>query len=161
MTNWNDLRTECPDLAAVAQARIDATGLAFMATLRRDGAPRISGIEPLFALDELWLGMMPGSRKARDLQRDPRLTLHNASVDKAVTEGDVRISGRGIEVTDPATETAVREAFAAHTGYAPPEGPMHLFRVDVTELVTIRAAEDHLAIDTWHEGRGTNHIDRS
>jgi hypothetical protein len=160
MTNWNDLLTEAPELADAVQARIDATGLAFLATLRRDGSPRISGIEPLFALGELWLGMMPGSFKAKDLQRDPRLSLHNATEDKAMQHGDVKISGRGIEVTDHATETAVRSAFAEHTGYPPPEGPMHLFRVDVAELVMIRPATDHLVIETWHEGRGTDRIER-
>jgi len=160
MTTWNDLLSQCPEIAGTVQQRIDATGLAFLATVRRDGFPRISGIEPLFALDELWLGMMPGSLKAKDLQRDPRLSLHNASEDKALEKGDVKITGRAIEVTDQDTETAVRKAFADHTGYPPPAGPMHLFRVDVTELVTIRPDTDHLAIDTWHQGRGTNHIDR-
>ncbi len=65
-TSWRDVLTDAPDLAQLVQARFEATGLAFMATLRTDGSPRISGIEPTFLLDELWLGMMPGSLKAAE-----------------------------------------------------------------------------------------------
>src|SRR4051812_42460346 len=67
MPTWTEVTTAAPELAAVVQDRFAAHGLALLATLRRDGAPRISGIEPLFALDEVWLGMMDHSRKAEDL----------------------------------------------------------------------------------------------
>src|SRR4051794_36207099 len=86
MPTWTEVTSAAPELAAVVQGRFDAHGLALLATVRRDGAPRISGIEPLFALDEVWLGMMDHSRKAQDLLRDPRLALHSATVDKQVTE---------------------------------------------------------------------------
>ena len=65
-----------------------------LATLRRDGSPRISGIEVTFADGQLWLGMMPDSRKALDLQRDPRFALHSAPLDADLKDGDAKISGR-------------------------------------------------------------------
>jgi hypothetical protein len=40
-----------------------------LATLRRDGSPRISGTEVEFTDGQVWLGMMPGSLKALDLRR--------------------------------------------------------------------------------------------
>ena len=101
MVCWSDVVIAAPELAAAVQARFDAHGLGLLATLRRDGSPRISGIEPLFALGEVWLGMMPESRKALDLLRDPRFALHNATVDKAVTEGDAKLAGRAIPVCRP------------------------------------------------------------
>lgn len=62
-------------LREAVQARFDAHRHKVLATLRRDGSPRISGIEAGFGDWQLWRGMMEGSRKARDLQRDPRLAL--------------------------------------------------------------------------------------
>lgn len=86
MPAWSAVAAEAPELAQRVRARFEATGLRFLATLRGDGAPRVSGIEPLFTDDELWLGMMDRSRKGADRRRDPRLCLHNASADKDVTE---------------------------------------------------------------------------
>src|SRR5690349_13866837 len=94
MATWLEFTEAAPELASRVRGRFEATGLGFLATLRRDGSPRLTGVEPLFALDEVWLGMMPGSRKALDLRRDPRLALHNASTDKEVRDGDARITGR-------------------------------------------------------------------
>src|SRR5688572_25451481 len=133
MTNWHEVTTAAPELAATVQARFDAHGLGYLATLRADGAPRISGIEPLFADGELWLGMMDGSRKANDLRRDPRCELHNATIDKAVTEGDVRVSGRAVEVGEAERQT-FRATFGEAKGEEPPPGPFHLFRVDVRRI---------------------------
>src|SRR5262249_51486943 len=103
MATWTEVTAAAPEIAALTQERIEATGLGLLATLRRDGFPRLSGIEPSFADGEVWLGMMPRSLKALDLLRDPRMSLHNATVDKDVKEGDVKITGRAVAVTDQAT----------------------------------------------------------
>ena len=160
MASWSGVTSAAPELAGLARARFEATGLGLLATLRRDGSPRISGIEPLFTDDELWLGMMPDSRKSADLLRDPRFALHNATVDKQVTHGDAKIGGRAILVEDEPTLAAFRRAFEARTGYAPPAGPMTLFRADVREVSTVRPAGDHLNIDYWREGHPPQHVER-
>ncbi len=160
MSSWSNVVRATPHLAAHVQARFDAHGLALLATLRRDGSPRISGIEPLFALDELWLGMMLASRKAADLLRDPRFALHSATIDKQVTHGDAKIAGRAVLVEDEATVGRFVAAFQAHTGYAPPPGPFHLFRADVREISLVRPGGDHLDLDWWREGAQTTHLDR-
>jgi hypothetical protein len=82
-----------------------------MATVRRDGSPRISGIEATFANGQLWLGMMPDSRKALDLRGDPRLAVHSAPIDMELSDGDARVSGRAIEYTDEATKSAFGRTF--------------------------------------------------
>src|SRR5689334_6568746 len=96
ITTWADFAAQAPDLATQVAARLDAYGLALLATLRADGSPRISGIEPLVSHGELWFGMMPGSRKVADLERDPRFALHSATIDKNVAERDVKLSGRAV-----------------------------------------------------------------
>jgi hypothetical protein len=147
-----------PELAQAAQTLFDAHKHKTMATLRRDASPRISGIEAQFTDGELWLGMMPGSLKARDLRRDPRMALHSGSADPpeiaAGWSGDAKLSGRAEEVTD----SSVLARFAPDS----PTPDFHLFRVDVTELVVIRVGEppDHLVIDRWSEGAGRRRITR-
>jgi hypothetical protein len=113
----------------------------------------------LFALDELWLGMMHGSKKAADLQRDPRMALHNATEDKQVTNGDAKLAGRAVEVLDSETLERFGRAFHDATGYAPPP-PFHLFKVDLTELSFLRPAGDHLVIELWREGSPVRRIER-
>ncbi len=160
MPRWAEAEESAGPLARLARQRVEATGLAMLATLRADGSPRISGLEPLFANGELWLAMMPGSRKAADLRRDPRFALHNATVDKAVTLGDAKIEGRVLEVTDAATEEAFRTAFAATTGNPVPDGPMALFKAEVQRVTVVRPEGDHLSIDTWSTETGPRHMER-
>jgi hypothetical protein len=160
MSSWSDVAASAPELASAVRARFEAHGLGLMASLRRDGAPRISGIEFLFAGTGLWLGMMTDSLKAKDLLRDPRIALHNATVDKDVVGGDAKIAGSAIAVTDDQTFAEYRAAFEEHAGYPPPPGDFHLFRIDVTEISMMRPAGDHLVIEWWTEAGGVRSVDR-
>jgi hypothetical protein len=160
MAAWSEVLEAAPELAAAAQGRFEAYGLGLLATVRRDGAPRISGIEPLFANGELWLGMMPDSRKALDMRRDGRFALHSATTDKQLTQGDARISGWGEPVSDEQVMAQHRAAFAAATGYPPPDGPYDLFRAEVTEIMMVTADGDHLNIDSWRQGGVVKHVER-
>src|SRR6266508_6283529 len=77
MATWDEFAAAAPELAARVRAAFDRGVNKLLATLRRDGSPRISGIETTLKDGELWLGMMPQSRKALDLRRDPRMALHS------------------------------------------------------------------------------------
>jgi hypothetical protein len=164
MATWNEITTSAPELAAAVRAIFDAHENKILATLRRDGAPRVSGIETQLFEGDLWLGVMWRSRKALDLQRDPRFALHSAApdppdpADPARWPGDAKIAGRVEEITDPGRIQAVQ---AAAGGGAPP-GPSHLFRADITEVVLTRVGDppDHLVIESWHQGRGLRRVER-
>ena len=160
MHTWTDVAHAAPDLARAVRARFEAHGLGLLATLRRDGSPRISGVEPLFALDDLWLGMMPGSRKASDLVRDPRFALHSATADKQATAGDAKIAGRALAVVGEAELARYAEAFEAVNGYPPGAGPFTLFRADVMDISVLRVVGDHLEITFWRVGSGVQTIER-
>jgi hypothetical protein len=160
MATWSDVSAAAPELAQRVRDRFEAHGLAFLATLRRDGSPRISGLEPLFAMDDLWLGMMPASRKADDLMRDPRFALHSATVDKQVTSGDAKLSGLARPVTAPEELERYARAFKAATGYDPGSGPFTLFRADIQEVSFLMPAGDHLDISWWREGSGLQSVER-
>lgn len=167
MTSWNDVCAAAPDLADRVRTRIEAHGLALLATVRADGYPRVSGIEPLFALGELWLGMMPDSRKGVDLRRHDRLCLHSATVDKEVKDGDAKITGRGVEILDAETRDAVAAAFEAANGYFPP-GPFDLFRVEICELALVHPGLETdtadpapvLVIESWRTGEAPKRVER-
>ncbi|MEA2900625.1 MAG: hypothetical protein QOH36_512 [Actinomycetota bacterium] len=160
MASWTDVEAAAPELAALVRARFEAHGMGLLATLRRDGSPRISGIEPLFALGELWLGMMPGSLKAADVVRDPRFALHSATTDKNVTDGDAKVGGVLVEVHDDDEFARFVEAFVAATGYSGPPERFPLFKADVKEVSTVKPAGDHLDIESWREGRGVRKVER-
>jgi hypothetical protein len=159
MSTWSETEAAAPELAAAVRGRFEAHGMGLMATLRRDGSPRISGIEPLFALGELWLGMMPDSLKGADLRRDPRLALHSATEDKDVKEGDAKIAGRAVEITAEGVRQEYLEALSEATGFEPED--CQVFRVEVTGLSLIRPAGDHLDIHSWREGGEARLIERS
>jgi hypothetical protein len=154
MTSWNDVLADAPELAERVQARFQSAKHHTLATLRRDGSPRISGTEVTFSVGDAWLGGMHGARKAQDLQRDPRFALHSSTADETLAEGDARISGRAVEVTDPAEIARVYE------GITIPEGPMHLFRIEVDELVLTRVQGDELIVDWWRAGQGAQQVKR-
>jgi Pyridoxamine 5'-phosphate oxidase len=76
------MEAEAPELARQVRERFDATGLCLVATLRSDGWPRISPVEPLILEGRLYLGMIANSTKSRDLARDPRCLVHSTVTDK-------------------------------------------------------------------------------
>ena len=133
MTDWGSFRRAALELVEVADARIGEADLILLGTLRADGWPRISPVEPLVVGDELYLGMMWQSKKALDLRRDPRCVVHSATVDAAGTDGDVKVYGRAEEVTDAEVRARYGAALQARTGWQP-EGDFHLFAVDVVEV---------------------------
>lgn len=160
MISWDDFAEAEPELATQVRSRFEAYGLAIMATIRADGSPRLSGIEPLFAAGELWLAMMPDGRKSDDLRRDPRLALHNATTDKAVAHSDVKVSGRVVPVTDPSAVSRFVAAAELATGAPPPCGPFDLWRLELTEVIRITPDGDHLTIETWRPGQPCRRIER-
>lgn len=155
MPSWGAVEVEAPEFAALARGLLDAHVHMTLATLRRDGSPRISGTEAKFTDGELWFGGMWRSLKALDLVRDPRFALHSGSADPPDWSGDAKIAGRVEEVTDP-------ERKAEIVGGDAPPGPYHLFRADVMELVVVRLGDpaDHLVIEAWHAGRGVTRRER-
>jgi Pyridoxamine 5'-phosphate oxidase len=152
MASWSEVEAEAPELVALARRFFDLNKHKVLATLRRDGSPRLSGTEIQLADGELWLGSMPGALKARDLRRDPRFALHGAPADPdAGWEGDAKLAGVAEEIDDP----ELREKRLG-TGFR----DAHLFRADISELSVVRVKGDHLVIEAWHAGRGVSRRER-
>lgn len=151
MGAWSEVAASAGPFAEQVEGFFRAHRHHVLATLRRDGSPRVSGIEVTFTAEQLWLGMMPDSRKAADLRRDPRMALHSASVDPDETSGawagDAKLSGRAVAVADDERRAAVA-AIGAEASAA------EVFRVDVREVLLVRVGEpaDHLVLSLWRDG---------
>ena len=152
MARWSDFASAEPALARRVEERFRIRKHKTLATLRKDGSPRISGIELEFADGELFLGMMPGSLKLRDLERDPRLALHSPTEDPRDGHpqswaGESKLAGVAVEVDASALPVAGGRRF----------------RVDISEAVFthLNDAGDRLVVESWHPGRGTRRIERS
>ncbi|WP_432099980.1 pyridoxamine 5'-phosphate oxidase family protein [Streptomyces sp. WAC 04229] len=155
-TNWAGFVTAEPALAATVEARFGAYTHHVLATLRKDGSPRTTGLEVRFLDGELWLGMMPGSVKALDLRRDPRFALQaNPGDGTGMGGGDVRIGGRAVAAEDAATRARYAEE-------AEPPEPFHLFRTELTEVVRTHVEDDkYLVVEIWQPGRPVRTIKRT
>ena len=155
MPAWTDFEAAAPDLAAEVRERLDAHTHKTLATIRRDGSPRISGTETTVRDGNLWIGSMWQARKAIDLQRDPRFALHSGSEEPSDWKGDAKLSGVVEEITDP---DRVREL----NGEAGANGPTHLFRLDLDEVSVVRLneAKDGIVIAVWTPDRGVRRITR-
>jgi hypothetical protein len=87
-----------PELARLGIARLNSARVALLGTLRPDGSPRISPIEPYIAAGELIIGAMAWSAKATDLRRDPRCVLHSVVAGPDSGEGELKLYGSAAEV---------------------------------------------------------------
>jgi hypothetical protein len=148
MSSWSDFQAAAPELADRVKALFDAHKHKTMATLRKDGSPRISGTETDFRDGEIWIGSMWQALKAKDLQRDPRFAIHSATFDPDNDwPGEAKIAGIAHEVEG-----------AEHQGR-----PSHSFRLDLTEVSWVRVNDEktHLLIDVWTPERGVHTIKRA
>jgi hypothetical protein len=142
--SWSEFEAEAPELAARVRERLEAHKHKTIATIRRDGSPRISGTESQFEDGELWIGSMPNALKARDLLRDPRFALHSGSEDPDTWTGDAKLAGVVEDISRPSDD-------------------FHRFRLDLTEVSTVGLddARKNLVIEVWTPGGGVRTIKRA
>lgn len=155
MTTWKAIETAEPDFAERVRRLFDAGRHKTIATLRRNGSPRISGIECEFTDGELRFGSMSGARKAEDLNRDPRFALHGPTFHPEVGNesnwpGEAKITGRVIPAGPVTTDETSPQ----------PDGEM--FVADITEVVITRlnAEATKLVVESWTPDRGLRRVER-
>lgn len=99
MGSWETFELDAPELAAFVRERIHLK-VAYLGTLRGDGAPRVNPVTPWFAAGRLFIRMYPGSVKVRALERDPRYALHSSVPDDDGTGGEAILWGTASVVHD-------------------------------------------------------------
>jgi hypothetical protein len=133
------MEKSAPRLQRAAFERLITPGLLLVVTLRRDGTPRLSPVEPLILEGDLWLSMMWESRKAGDLVRDARVLVHSVVTNPIQPEPELKLRGRGVAVADPMLRHHYCEA-VADLGWQPEEPYFHLFRIDIDDVTYISYA---------------------
>jgi hypothetical protein len=148
LASWAEFEAAEPEFAKRVHALLSSRKHLTMATLRRDGSPRISGTEVEFAGGQLRIGSMPGAVKARDLRRDPRIAIHGPTEDPPAADpsgwrGEAKVSGRALE--------------------ADSDSSADRFLIDLREVVITRLndAGNRLLIESWNPVRGYRSVDRS
>jgi hypothetical protein len=152
MTTWAEFQSNAPELAALGEARFRATGLAIVGTLRGNGWPRITPVEPRLVDGELQLGMMWQSRKALDLLRDPRCTVHSTTADKDGTEGDFKVYGSAEHVTDGGRRERHCQVTEQEIGWRPSDEKFHVFSVDIQEVAYTVFVDGETTVYCWRPG---------
>ena len=148
MSTWRAFAEAAPELARLGEERLRSRELCLVGTLRRNGWPRISPVEPEFVGDELMLGMTWRSPKALDLLRDPRLVVHSTLTDRHDLSGDFKLYGRAVAVEDGPRRDAHRVAIKARIDWEPPE-PYHVFAVEIESAGFVTFAEPRFGL-AWN-----------
>jgi hypothetical protein len=153
---WDEFAEEASHIAEVFLRRHTATGnLCLLATLRSDGYPRISPMEPGIFEGRLLLVGMPGTTKFRDLGRDPRFCLHTATVDAHVSEGDAKLWGNASDLQDKDLHERFAQRLFEEGGPDLRGQELDPFYVaDITGASCIEFVDGQLEITIWKPGDG-------
>ena len=152
MVTWSEFQAEALELAAKGEELFDRTGLVLVGTLRRDGWPRISPVEPVIVDGQLELGMMWRSTKALDLRRDRRVLVHSTVSDRNGGDGEFKVYGNATEIHESAARDSYGAALYEKIGWRPEGDEWHLFSVDVAQVAYVRFGEGKQLIQTWRPG---------
>lgn len=155
-TSWADVVAEAPELAGSVVERFAAHRHHVLATLRRDGSPRVSGTEVTLLDGELWLGSMWMARKAADLRRDPRCAVHAHTGDGSMDDGDAKLDAVAEELEGERREEVLRRLGA-------PPGPAHLFLLHPVRVVVtgLNGRGDGIVVRSWSAGGHVVEVDRT
>ena len=108
LATWRKFAEEEPTLAQAGSDQLFqyGVGLAFLATLRKDGAPRLHPVCPVLSKSSLYILVLPNSPKRWDLERDGRYALQAFPQDKPDSD-EFYLSGTAQLVKDPTLFDAV------------------------------------------------------
>ena len=108
MVTWKEFAAAQPELADVGRSLLFQfkVGLAFLATVRKDGAPRLHPVCPVLSDDRLFVLIIPTSLKRHDLRRDGRYALQTFPQPKPGSD-EFSIAGKAVGVDDPAVRAAI------------------------------------------------------
>jgi hypothetical protein len=145
---WEQYEATAPEMAALGRTKLEQSGVAIIGTIRKDGSPRISFVEPCFLDGVIYLGMMWQSRKALDLLQDPRIVVHNTICTSAGDEVEFSLHGRVIVIRDP----QVRMKYVSERTYWQ-EPHFHLFSLDIESASLIEYGNGEQSVKVWPLGR--------
>jgi Pyridoxamine 5'-phosphate oxidase len=158
MADWAELARDAPEIARLGLARLGATRVAMLGTLRPDGSPRISPIEPYIVNGQLLVGAMASSQKAADLLRDPRCVLHSVVSGPDSGEGELKLHGSAVKAT-----AGLRDAAAQAWWAARPQTQAVVFMLRIAVALFIDWDLEHglMTVHRWNPQSGYRRSTRS
>ena len=108
MVKWDKFAETSPALAAKGQALLFqyGPGLAFLATVRKAGGPRVHPVCPVISHSRLYLLVMPDSPKKWDLMRDGKFALQSFPEDRPDSD-EFYLSSLALPIDDESIFNAV------------------------------------------------------
>lgn len=128
--SWKFFEEQQPELAAFGAERLNGK-VAYLATLRKDGSPRVHPMTPIIGQGHLFVFMEPTSPKGHDLQRDGRYAIHCSVSDTSGASGEFIVTGQArlISASEP---RALAVQLASYT----PADRYILFEFDVESVTS-------------------------
>ena len=122
-----DLAAENPKLAEDGLAMIYQfkVGLGYLATIRKDGGPRVHPVCPVIASGGIYVFIGNQSPKLHDLLRDSRFALH--SFPNPNIDDEFYLSGIAKPETDQAVRDIVYETYTATGAFTSDDTLFELF----------------------------------
>lgn len=145
--SWKDLENAAPELATFGLKRFEI-GVAYLATVRQDGSPRVHPVTPIIGQGHLFLFMEPTSPKGHDLRRDERYALHSAVSDQNGTSGEFIITGSAKIILDP-IERSLASQLASYT----PADRYILFELSIESAVSTIYKDGLPVRQHWRRGK--------
>jgi nitroimidazol reductase NimA-like FMN-containing flavoprotein (pyridoxamine 5'-phosphate oxidase superfamily) len=134
--SWRELRIGSPDLAEFGAKRF-ASEVAFLATVKKDGSPRVHPVTPIIGDDHLFIFMVPTSPKGFDLRRNGLYALHSSVNNSSGEGGEFLIFGTARLIKDD----DIRDVAVQHARYKPEKGWI-LFELEVDEVISTLYDDD-------------------
>lgn len=106
MATWAQFAEAEPDMAALGLRLLEAHHIAYLATVRGDGAPRVHPVAPFIIDGRLCVATPPSSPKAHDQLRDGRYVLHMMPGEN---DDEFAVRGRSLSITGAPTRDAIIE----------------------------------------------------
>jgi uncharacterized pyridoxamine 5'-phosphate oxidase family protein len=141
--SWNKLESQAPEIAEFGKARLH-NKVAYLATIRKDGSPRIHPFTPIVGDGHFFVFMEPASPKGHDLRRDKRFAVQCSVTDMSGESGEFIITGEAKFIEDP----DLRALAVKNAPYNPAERYI-LFEFDIESAVMTEYKERQPVHKRW------------
>lgn len=141
--SWKDLEDQHPELATFGAERLNGK-VAYLATVRKDGSPRVHPMTPIIGQGHLFVFMEPTSPKGHDLRRDRRYAIHCSVSDTSGVSGEFSVTGQAHLVDNPELR-ALAVSLASYT----PADRYILFEFDIASAASTIYSEDQPVRRSW------------
>lgn len=146
--SWKVFEKQAPGLAQLAHKKLDRK-IAYLATIKKDGSPRLHPVTPFIGHGMLFIFTEPSSPKIRDLNRDGRYAVHcSVGGDGPLTE--VLISGEAVVISNSGVRRKQAERIAASPVVA---DNYVLFEFQVRQVLVVEYDEERRpVVRRWMSG---------